>query len=342
MPIVLHSLMLAVLIILAGCATPQRGQQVDSVAVAQDTWRQVDRQIVAASGTAIEQAERYARGSMEHWRMLVYERTEAEFIPWFSSYWTQEWLAVKVSWYAASAQGEKDSASRRLAVYLQTQYRERVLEPVAVEIDPEAIRANATSYYVSLLNQQVQVIAQSHRIPLELMNRRLHGIPAVNLGPPAARNASLYQMVHTNPLNTLPAYAALIDHVNKAAATGNGPSDAVIATVAQRTSEKIEAQFATRGATGAAAAVAGKAAGALISVGVAGIRAIIHEGERPEMQAHIRKSLSAAFDEAWFKSLKHPLSGVLAPVYYLDEEIRGSLMEAELANRPVVLPQLEP
>ncbi|MDB6443909.1 hypothetical protein PII47_10980 [Pseudomonas sp. 21TX0197] len=338
----LHSLMLAVLIILAGCATPQRGQQVDSVAVAQDTWRQVDRQIVAASGTAIEQAERYARGSMEHWRMLVYERTEAEFIPWFSSYWTQEWLAVKVSWYAASAQGEKDSASRRLAVYLQTQYRERVLEPVAVEIDPEAIRANATSYYVSLLNQQVQMIAQSHRIPLELMSRRLHGIPAVNLGPPAARNASLYQMVHTNPLNTLPAYAALIDYVNKAAATGNGPSDAVIATVAQRTSEKIEAQFATRGATGAAAAVAGKAAGALISVGVAGIRAIIHEGERPEMQAHIRKSLSAAFDEAWFKSLKHPLSGVLAPVYYLDEEIRGSLMEAELANRPVVLPQLEP
>ncbi|WP_053155373.1 hypothetical protein [Pseudomonas sp. Pf153] len=338
----LRSLMLAVLIVLAGCAMPQRGQQPDTVAIAQDTWRQADREIVAASRSAIEQAERYARGSMEHWRVLVYERTEAEFIPWFSSYWTQEWLAVKVSWYAASAEGEADSPSRRLAAYLQEQYREQVLEPVAVEIAPEAIRANATSYYASLLNQQVPVIAQRHRIPLELMNRRLHGIPAINLGPPAARNASLYELVHTDPLNTLPAYAALIDHVNKAAATGSGPSDAVIATVAQRTSEKIEGQFATRGATGAAAAVAGKAAGALISVGVAGIRAIIHEGERPEMEAQIRKSLSAAFDEAWFKSLKHPLSGVLAPVYYLDEEIRDSLVEMELTNRPVELPQLKP
>ncbi|MBC3376466.1 hypothetical protein HU762_21215 [Pseudomonas sp. SWRI92] len=338
----LRVLMLSVLLVLAGCATSQRGQQVAPVAIPEGTWRQVDRQIIAASKSATEQAGLYARGSMEHWRVLVYERTEAEFIPWFSSYWTQEWLAVKVSWYSASAEGEADSSAKRLAIYLQEQYREQVLEPVAVEIDPEAIRANATAYYLRLLNQQVQVIAQRHRIPLELMNRRLHGIRAINLGPPAARNASLYEVVHTEPLNTLPAYAALIDHVDKAADTGSGPSDAVIATVAQRTSEKIEAQFATRGAAGAAAAVAGKAAGALISVGVAGIRAIIHEGDRPEMEAHIRKSLSAAFDEAWFKSLKHPLSGVMAPVYYLGGEIDSNLVEADLNNRPANLPALTP
>ena len=334
--------MLAVLLVLAGCAMPQRGQQVATVVIPQDTWRQVDQQIIAASKSAIEQAGVYARGSMEHWRMLVYQRTEVEFIPWFSSYWTQEWLAVKVSWYAASAKGEEDSSARRLAVYLQEQYREQVLEPVAVQIDPEAIRASATDYYLRLVSQQVQVIASRHQIPTELMNRRLHGIPAIRLGPPAARNASLYEMVHTEPLNTLPAYAALIDHVNKAAATGSGPSDAVIATVAQRTSEKIEAQFATRGAAGAAAAVAGKAAGALISVGVAGIRAMIHEGERLEMEAQIRKNLSAAFDEAWFRSLKHPLSGVMAPVYYLDEEIKGYLVESDLTNRAVALPDIKP
>ncbi|WP_210643832.1 MULTISPECIES: hypothetical protein [unclassified Pseudomonas] len=338
----LRSLMLAVLLVLAGCATSQRGQQAATVVISQDTWRQVDQQIIAASKSALEQAGLYARGSMEHWRALVYERTEAQFIPWFSSYWTQEWLAMKVSWYSASAKGDEDSSAKRLAVYLQEQYREQVLEPVAVEIDPEAIRASATSYYLRLLSQQVEVIAQRHQIPTELMNRRLYGIPAITLGPPAARNASLYEMVHTEPLNALPAYAALIDHVNKAAATGSGPSDAVIATVAQRTSEKIEAQFATRGAAGAAAAVAGKAVGAMISVGVAGIRAMIHEGERPEMEAQIRKSLSAAFDEAWFKSLKHPLSGVMAPVYYLDEEIEGNLVEADLANRAVMLPDLKP
>ncbi|MGN8277611.1 hypothetical protein [Pseudomonas sp. SMN5] len=338
----LRSLVLAVLIVLAGCATTPRGQSGATLAIPQETWRQVDRQIIAASKNALEQAGVYARGSMEHWRVLVYERTEAEFIPWFSSYWTQEWLAMKVGWYSASAEGEADTSARRLAVYLQEQYRDKVLAPVALEIDPEAIRASATQYYLRLLDQQVQVIAQRHGIPTELMSRRLHGIAAINLGPPAARNASLYEVAHTQPLDTLPAYAALIDHVNKAAPTGAGPSEAVIAKVAQDTSEKIQAQFATRGATGAAAAVAGKVAGAVISVGVAGIRAIIHEGERPEMEAQIRKSLSAAFDEAWFKSLKHPLSGVMAPVYYLDDEIEGNLVETELANRTVVLPDIEP
>jgi len=77
--------MLAVVLVLAGCATPQRGQQVAPVAISQDTWRQVDQQLIAASKSAVEQAALYARGSMEHWRTLVYERTEVEFIPWFSS-----------------------------------------------------------------------------------------------------------------------------------------------------------------------------------------------------------------------------------------------------------------
>ena len=88
--------MLAVMLVLAGCATPQRGQQAATVMIDQATWRQVDQQILAASKSAIEQAGLYARGSMEHWRVLVYERTEAEFIPWFSSYWTQELSLIHI------------------------------------------------------------------------------------------------------------------------------------------------------------------------------------------------------------------------------------------------------
>ncbi|WVV48974.1 hypothetical protein THH46_11270 [Pseudomonas sp. NA13] len=77
----LRLLMLAVMLVLAGCATSQRGQQAATVTIDQATWRQVDQQIIAASKSAIEQTGLYARGSMEHWRLLIYERTEAEFIP---------------------------------------------------------------------------------------------------------------------------------------------------------------------------------------------------------------------------------------------------------------------
>nr|BFE89719.1 hypothetical protein GCM10020185_02550 [Pseudomonas brassicacearum subsp. brassicacearum] len=52
----LRSLVLAVLLVLAGCATPQRGQQAATVTIDQATWRQVDQQIIAASKSAIEKA----------------------------------------------------------------------------------------------------------------------------------------------------------------------------------------------------------------------------------------------------------------------------------------------
>ena len=52
---------------------------------------------------------------MDYWRTRVYQLTEENFIPWFSSYWTQEWLSMKVSWYTISAKGEQDASAKRLA-----------------------------------------------------------------------------------------------------------------------------------------------------------------------------------------------------------------------------------
>ncbi|MDB5981022.1 MAG: hypothetical protein JWQ69_2037, partial [Pseudomonas sp.] len=89
----LRSLIIALLLVLAGCATPVHVVVPPPVVISQGTWLQVDEDIVAASQSASEQAKVYARGSMEHWRELIYARTEANFIPWFSSYWTQEWLS---------------------------------------------------------------------------------------------------------------------------------------------------------------------------------------------------------------------------------------------------------
>ena len=118
----LRSLIVAVLVILAGCATPTPVPViVVPVVVSQSTWQQVDQEIVAASQQATEQARVYARGSMEHWRTRVYQQTEEVFIPWFSSYWTQEWLSMKVSWYAINAGDEQDASAKRLAAYLLEQ-----------------------------------------------------------------------------------------------------------------------------------------------------------------------------------------------------------------------------
>lgn len=331
----LRSLIVTLLVALtvagAGCATKERPPELKpQVLISENTWRRVDQDIVAASKDATDQAKIYTRGSMDHWRLRVYQRTEEDFIPWFSNYWTQEWLSMKVTWYTISAgKDEKDRSTKRLAAYLQEQYHDRVLAPVAVEIDPDAIMGQATEFYVQLLSTQLQAIARRYGVPVQQLNRRLNDIPAITLAPPPANNASLYQVLHTEPIATLPAYMALTDQIHAVAAkTGANTSDTAISTVAKRTSEKFEAQFASRGIASAAAAAAGRVAGMMISMGAAGIRAMAHESDRPEMEAQVRQNLGTAFDQAWLKLVKSPTTGVMASVLYLAGQIEGSLTKA--------------
>lgn len=322
----LRSLIIALLVVLAGCATPPPPVEVAPVIVPASTWQQVDREIVAASQSATEQTRIYARGAMEYWRTRVYELTEENFIPWFSSYWTQEWMSMKVSWYTISAKGEQDASAKRLAAYLLEAYQEKVLAPVAAEIDPDAILGLAAAFYVDILKEELQKISTRHGVPMAQLNGRIQKIPAIALGPPPARDASLYQIVHTESLNSLPAYAALLDKIHKAGGDrGVGSTDTAMAPVAKRASQRMEAEMAPRGAASAVAAAAGRLAGGLITVGVAAIRAMIQANDRPDSEALIRSSLGNTFDKAWIKLVQNPTTGVMAGTLYMAGQIEGSL-----------------
>ncbi len=333
----LRALIVALLVVLAGCAIPQRAREVVApVVIPQSTWQQVDQDIIAASKDATEQVKVYARGSMDHWRVRVYEQTEENFIPWFSSYWTQEWLSMRVTWYTLSAGGETDPSAKRLGLYLQKQYHDRVLDPVAVEIDPDAVMGQSVEFYIQLLGTQLQKIAQRYGVPQNQLDRRLNDIPAIALAPPPARNASLYQMIHADSLAKLPAYMALTNRIHTAAGgTGVESSDAAVLSVAIQTNEKLESQLASRGIASVVSAATGKVAGMMISMGVAGFRAVEHENERLEREAQLRKNLGTAFDEAWLKLVKNPTFGVMAGVNYLSGQIEESL--AKSVTLPVII-----
>lgn len=326
----LRSLIVAVLVVLAGCVTaPPAPVEVPQIMISPSTWQQVDREIIDASQSATEQAKIYAHGAMDYWRTRVYQLTEENFIPWFSSYWTQEWLSMKVSWYTISAKGEQDATEKRLAAYLLEKYQEKVLAPAALEVDPDTILTLAAAFYLDIMKEELQKISQRHGVPMAQLNGRIRKVPAIALGPPPARDASLYQVVHAEQLSALPAYAALVDKVHKAGGDkGVGSTDTAMAPVAKRASQRIEAEMAPRGAASAVAAAAGKLAGALISVGVAGVRAIIQANDRPDSEALIRSSLGNTFDKAWTKLLQNPTTGVMAGTLYMASQIEGSLAQS--------------
>lgn len=335
--------MILSMVVLVGCATRDRASDLlPPVQVSEMTWWQVDSDIGAASLAARGPSGNYARGFMDSWRGRIHERTEADFIPWLTGYWTQQWLAIKVAWYKLSTGEGPDPAVRRLAIYLQEQYHDRVLAPVVKEIDPDAVRGQATKLYIQLLGEQLQAIPRRYGVPQDQFDRRLKGIPAIALAPRVAPTASLYEIVHADPIANLPAYVALMDQIRKAAG-GIGPTDARISPVAKRASEKLVAKLATSGGASAAAAAAGGVAGIVISLGAAGFGAFAHEKDRPEMEAQLRENLDAALDDTWQRLMEDPATGVLAGVFHIATQIERGVAKTltqplELAPVPRGLP----
>ena len=321
-------LIIVLMLTLAGC-TSTHPPPVAPVRVSEITWRQVDQQIFIASQDAMGPVKRYATQSMDAWMDQVYQRTEAKFIPWFAGYWTQQWLTLKVTWYKVSGGKDALTPAQRLDAYLQDQYHEQVLEPVARDIDPDAIMAKATRYYVKLLADRIQSLPLRFNIPAEQFDKHLSGIPAIGLMDAGHTTASVYTLTHAQPLEELPAYLALIDHVHKAAG-GSVATDPGISSIAIHSSEKLEASLAPRGIASAVAAAVGRVAGLAISVGMAGLGAITHQNERAEMEDQLRQSLYAALSEKKRNLIEDQRTGVLAGAYYLSSQIEGRLGDVEI------------
>jgi len=327
--LILRALIVALLVALAGCATPSPPPEPPPPShIAQSTWQRIDSDIFAASLGATEQARDYAEDLMQRWRSLVYQRTEAEFIPWFSSYWTRKWLTMKVTWYQLNAESEKEPVVDRLAIYLQEQYQENVLEPVARQISPDWIMAQSTQLYIRLLREQLKGIAPRYGVPLDQFDRHIQDIPAIALAPPPSHSVSLYQIVNAEPLDSQPAYVALIDHINDTPRpAGTWSADAGISSVARVTSESLVTERNTSGVA-AIGSLIGRAAGMVISLGAAGFTTMLNQKQRPKMESQLRENLHAAFDQEWRDLMRNPDTGVLAGVYHIAGQVEGSLADS--------------
>jgi hypothetical protein len=322
----LRVVLLAVLLGLSGCASdpPQP--------ISETTWRLVDRDIAAASRGAASQAREQALAAMDRWLDLVYRKTDTAYIPWFSSYWTQRWLGFKVAWYKLD--GERDETVTRLAQYLQEQYQDLVLAPVARDIAPPQILQQSTQFYVRQLDQQLPGIAQRHGIPAAQFDQHLQNIPAIAVPP----GASLYQVLRAKPLERLPAYAALIERIG--AQQGNALAWSVnpgISQVTRSTSERLVDDLTTSGAASVISSMVGRAAGLAVSIGASVFRAMVHERERPATEMQLRRHLNDAFDEQWLALVRDPERGVMAGIQHLSGQI-----EAGLGGPGALLPRYRP
>ncbi|MCX2888779.1 MULTISPECIES: hypothetical protein [unclassified Pseudomonas] len=326
-------LSLCFLLAVGGCAGKRPPAPPPPAVLTPAAWQRIDQELIDASVGAAGSANDYARRSMRVWKEQVQRRTESDFIPWFTGYWTQQWLTLKVAWYKLDSGEGREPAEKRLALYLQEQYHERVIEPVAEQINPEGIRDRASELYVQLLGQQLPAIISRYNAPPEQFSQRLNRIPAINLGPPDARNASLYTLLRAKSLDQQPAWQAMRQHLHQQALKGPGRTDVGLSSVANQASEKLGATLAPRGIASAVASAVGKVAGAMISIAAAGYGMMTHDRDHPQMVEQLRVILNVALNQEWQELMENRQSGAMAGVYYLSGQVEDSLLAS--APRPV-------
>lgn len=331
--------LLCLLLAIAGCAGKRPPAPPPAAVLDPAAWQRIDQELIEASVGAAGSANDYARRSMRVWKEQVQQRTENDFIPWFTGYWTQQWLTMKVAWYKLDSGESREPAEKRLGLYLQEQYHERVIEPVAEQINPEGIRDRASELYLQLLGQQLPAIIQRFNAAPDAFSQRLNRIPAINLGPPPARNATLYQLLRAKPLEQQPAWLALREHLHKQASKGPGKTDVGLSSVATNASEKLGATLAPRGIASAVASAVGKVAGAMISIAATGYGMVTHNRDQPQMVEQLRVILNVALNQEWQELMENRQSGALAGVYYLSGQVEDSLLAT--APQPSPLQQTQ-
>jgi hypothetical protein len=150
------------------------------------TWELLGSEIQQAAVDAEPVADGYARAALERWTERVRARTEEAFIPWATSYWTHQWLALKLAWCRTDESAGEPARIARLTDYLDAEYRSTVLDPVAREIDPSQIMDRASELYVSTLAADVEALRQRHGVARRPFQAWLGRLPAISAPPGAS------------------------------------------------------------------------------------------------------------------------------------------------------------
>ena len=261
--------------------------------------------------------------------MRVREKTDSEFIPWYTGYWAQQWIGLKAGWYELNREEGEPPVADYLVKYIQERYYELVLEPAGVPLDPRLIAVHTAEQYVRMLSEQLQYLPKTHSVSLRSLQQKLELITLIKLHDTRPKRVSLSLLLERTNLTGVEAYDTLLAQTGFSSIQGNAaPDKEPLQVVVEDTVARLVADLPVRAGGSAAALLAGEALGLFISAGVVAWSMNSHEQEKPEIESRLRSALDIGLDQMWDRLMKDPGVGVLFPVNHMRRQIETSLFPA--------------
>ncbi len=290
--------------------------------IAPEKWQEIQEDLWSASCLARSEAVAYTQQAMTEWMGRVREKTDSEFIPWYTSYWAQQWIGFKVGWYKMSRDEDEPSIEEYLVEYIREEYYELVLEPVNEISNPQQITEQAAALYISLLAEQLQRLPAMHRVSVRSLRKKLEPITLVSISANGQNGMPLSLLLERNDLTGVAAYDALLTHADTVATRANsslGKDNLQI--VVDDTVARMVADLSLRAGGAAASMVLGQSLGLVFSAGISAWSISSHEQEKPEIERQLRQALDAGLKSLWQRLMEDPVLGVLLPINHMSSQI---------------------
>lgn len=316
------------LLILTGCAS--RGPNIPPIEpvppILDDKWREIQEEIWTASTLAYIEAENYARGAMQEWMARVRENTDTEFVPWYTSYWAQQWIGIKAAWYEMNNEEGDPPVQEYLVGYIRERYSELVLEPASVQSDPRGITAQTAALYVQLLSKQLQCIPKVHAVSSQPLKQKLEQIPLLTLSGDESYDISLSLLLERNNLTGVAAYEALLAYADSKKTREKSPQrKEPLREVVEETVARLVDDLPVRLGGSTVALLVGESLGLFVSAGVAAWSINSHDQKKPLIESQLRQAMKIGFDDMWDRLMKNPRLGVMFAVNHMHQQVESGL-----------------
>ncbi len=288
-------------------------------------WDAVDAATSEAVQGAQEAARRYAEQEIHKWVAELKGRVDHNFLDWYFSYWTQQWLGLKAMGYWAAHKILKDepTMAAHITEDIQREFAQRVLRPPIAQMRLQRIARETVRLFVQELHDRLSPIPERYHVPAPAWENYLNGLALLTRDVRGKKvTLPLKGLVGMGSGGTLvlcmKAIKSLKGHFARI-----GSRMAIKS--AARGAEKAAAEMAAKTGAKVASESGGKLLGPLVAIGVLVWDLWDHYHTVKTERPVLRKNLHDFLDEMGDDLLSNPDTGLLPVIDHMVENILTSM-----------------
>ena len=286
-------------------------------------YGELDKAVAQALEKARLQARTYAHSQLDQWEAELRHRVDEDFLAWYFGYWSTQIRGAKALMDGAKhwADADQPTAQEKLTEEFQKQFTIRVLQPQTSQLRLERIQRETLVKFLSHFRKALDEIPKKYRVSTPDWDRYIHDVSA---------QSSLVEAGRQVPITLKTIYAASIGGTVLLASKvltslSGGISGGVAGKMAGKMAGKAGATIAAKTGAKVAGKLGGEFLGPIVGIGIIVWDVWDHYNTVSENKPLLRKSIVRFLDEMKMAILDDPSNGVMAPVYQLEDHLRGSL-----------------